>query len=164
MEPEPAAAPPAVAVVTENARAIPGAVFHFLAKGSDTEGRHALIKIIVQKGAEPPPHVHSREDESYFILKGSIRYTIGDNEITVAEGEYVYLPKDVPHSFEILSEQAEVLMWLSPPGLDQWFWNNSAPSQDAKPLPVPQGPPPADLIKHFVTSLHAYGVEMLAKT
>jgi hypothetical protein len=28
---------------TENARAIPGAVFHFLAMGSDSEGRHALI-------------------------------------------------------------------------------------------------------------------------
>lgn len=145
----------------ENTRAIPGAVFHFLAKGSETEGRHALIKILVERGAEPSAHTHSREDESYFILKGSIRYTVGGDKLTVNEGEHIYLPKDVPHSFEILSERAEVLMWLSPAGLDQWFWDNSAPAPDGKSLPVPQGPPPADMIKHFVTSLQAYGVEML---
>jgi quercetin dioxygenase-like cupin family protein len=144
-----------------NTRAIPGAVFHFLAKGTETEGRHALIKILVERGAEPPAHTHSREDESYFILKGSIRYTVGDEKLTVNEGEYVYLPKDLPHSFEILSERAEVLMWLGPAGLDQWFWDNSLPAPDGKSLPVPQGPPPADVIKHFVTSLQAYGVEML---
>ena len=145
----------------ENTRAIPGAVFHFLAKGHETDGRHALIKILVQRGAEPPPHTHSREDESYFIIKGSIRYTIGEDQLTVNGDEYVYLPKDVPHSFEILSEQAEVLMWMSPAGLDQWFWDNSVPAPDGKPLPVPQGPPPPDVIKHFVTSLQSYGVEMI---
>jgi quercetin dioxygenase-like cupin family protein len=145
----------------KNTRAIPGAVFNFLAKGNETEGRHALIKILVRAGAEPPPHTHSREDESYFILKGSIRYTIGDDQLTVNEGEYVYLPKDVPHSFQILSDQAEMLMWLSPAGLEEWFWDNSIPAPDGKPLPVPQGPPPADMIKHFVTSLQSYGVEMI---
>jgi quercetin dioxygenase-like cupin family protein len=146
---------------SKNTRAIPGAVFHFLAKGSETEGRHALIKILVERGAEPPAHTHSREDESYFILKGSIRYTVGEEKLTVNEGGYVYLPKDVPHSFEILSDRAEVLMWLSPAGLDQWFWDNSAPAPDGKSIPVPQGPPPTDVIQHFVTSLQAYGVEML---
>jgi quercetin dioxygenase-like cupin family protein len=145
----------------ENTRAIPGAVFNFLAWGHETSGRHALIKIIVQRGAEPPPHTHSREDESYFILKGSIQYTIGDHQLTVNEGEYVYLPKDVPHSFKILSEKAEVLMLMSPAGLEQWFWDNSVPAPDGKPLGIPQGPPPADVIEHFVTSLHAYGVEMI---
>lgn len=145
----------------ENTRAIPGALFHFLAKGEDTNGRHALIMINVQRGAEPPPHTHAREDESYFILKGSIRYTIGKDQITVNEGEYVYLPKDVPHSFEILSDQADVLMCMCPAGLDQWFWDNSVPAPDGKPLPMPQGPPPAEVIQHFVTSLQSYGVEMI---
>jgi quercetin dioxygenase-like cupin family protein len=145
----------------ENTRAIPGAVFNFLARAHETDGRHALIKITVQRGAEPPPHTHSREDESYLILKGSIRYTVGDDQITVNEGEYIYLPKDVPHSFELLSDKAEVLMWISPAGLDQWFWDNSAPAPDGKPLPIHQGPPPADVIEQFVTSLQSYGVKMI---
>ena len=145
----------------ENTRVIPGAVFSFLAMGHETEGRHSLIKISVQRGAEPPAHTHTREDESYFILKGSITYTVGEERINVNEGEYVFLPKDVPHKFEIISEAAEVLMWLSPAGLDEWFWNNSAPSADAKPLPLTQGPPPPHLVEHFVTSLREYGLEMV---
>ncbi|HEY5745900.1 MAG TPA: cupin domain-containing protein [Chryseolinea sp.] len=145
----------------ENTRAIPGAVFHFLAKSDETGGRHALIKIIVQRGAEPPAHTHSREDESYFIIKGSVRYTIGEDQVTVNEGEYVYLPKDLPHSFQVLSDKAEVLMWMSPGGLDQWFWDNSVPAPDGKPLPIPNGPPPPDVIQHFVTSLESYGVKMV---
>ncbi len=145
----------------ENTRAIPGGVFNFLSMGHETEGRHSLMRIIVNRGAEPPAHTHSREDESYYILKGSIRYTIGEDVITVHAGEYVYLPKGVPHKFELLSEQAEVLMWISPAGLEQWFWDNSAPAPDGNQLPMPQGPPPAHVIDHFVNSLREYGVEMI---
>ena len=90
----------------ENTRAIPGGVFNFLTMGSQTDGRHSLIRIVVNRGAEPPAHTHAREDESYYMLKGSIRFTVGEDVIVVKEGEYVYLPQDVPHKFELLSEQA----------------------------------------------------------
>jgi len=145
----------------ENTRAIPGAVFHFLSMGHETNGNQSLMKITVQRGAEPPAHTHSREDEAYFILAGSITYTIGEDTITVNEGEYVYLPKNVPHKFEVVSEKAEVLMLISPAGLDQWFWDNSAPAPDGKALPIQQGPPPPHIIEHFVNTLRDYGVEMV---
>lgn len=144
----------------ENTRAIPGAVFNFLAMGQETNAHHALIKIKVERGAEPPKHTHTREDESYYILKGSIRYTIGDDVITVNEGEYVYLPKNVPHSFNVQSDEAEVLMWLSPAGLEQWFWDNSTPAANGQALALPEGPPPAHIIDQFVRSLREYGVEV----
>ncbi len=145
---------------SENTRAIPGAVFHFLTQAHETNGGSSLIKITVHRGSEPPRHVHSREDESYFILKGSIRYSVGEDEIIVNEGDYVYLPKNIPHSFELQSEKAEVLMWMSPAGLEQWFWDNSTPAPDGNMLPVPQGPPPPHVIERFVSSLREYGVEM----
>ena len=145
----------------ENTRAIPGAVFHFLAMGNQTNGNQSLIKITVQRGAEPPAHTHAREDEAYFILAGSITYTIGEDIITANQGEYVYLPKNVPHKFEIVSEKAEVLMWISPAGLDEWFWDNSAPAPDGKALPIQQGPPPSHVIEHFVNTLREYGVEIV---
>ena len=145
----------------ENTRAIPGGVFNFLSMGHETNGGHALMRIIVNRGAEPPAHTHSREDESYYLLSGSIRYTIGEDVITVHAGEYVYLPNGVPHKFEVLTEQAEVLMWISRAGLDQWFWDNSAPAPDGKQMPAPQGPPPAHVVEHFVKSLREYGVEMM---
>jgi quercetin dioxygenase-like cupin family protein len=145
---------------SENSRAIPGALFHFLVNGTQTGGSFSLIQIHVSRGSEPPAHTHAREDESYYIQEGAVRYKVGEKIIEVEAGDYIYLPKGISHQFEILTESARLLMWMSPAGLDQWFWDNSVPAPDMKPLPVPQGPPPGEAIEHFVTSLRAYGVEM----
>ncbi len=144
----------------ENTRAIPGAVFHFLVRGTQTGGSHSLIQIEVQRGAEPPAHVHQREDESYYVLAGSIHYYVGEQEFVANAGDYVYLPKGVTHQFSVLSESARLLMWIAPAGLDEWFWENSTPAPDGKPLPVPQGPPPQEAVDHFVRTLGEYGVSM----
>ncbi len=144
----------------ENTRAIPGAVFNFLVRGEQTGESFSLIQIDVQRGAEPPAHVHQREDESYYVLSGSIQYYVSDQEILANAGDYVYLPKGVTHQFQILSDRARLLMWISPAGLDEWFWENSTPAPDMKALPVPQGPPPQETIDHFVRTLGEYGVMM----
>jgi hypothetical protein len=36
--------------------------------GEDTEGRYAQWEAIVPPGGGPPPHVHSREEEGFYIL------------------------------------------------------------------------------------------------
>lgn len=144
----------------ENSRAIPGALFHFLANGKQTNNLFSLIYIEVHKGNEPPAHVHQREDESYYILEGSIRFWIGNEIFDAKAGDFIHLPKGIPHKFELQSECVKELMWMTPSGLDQWFWDNSAPAPDMKPMPVATEPPPPEMIANFVTSLSAYGVEM----
>lgn len=144
----------------ENSRAIPGAVFNFLTRGEQTGGKFALIQIDVQHGNEPPSHTHSLEDEAYFIFEGRVRYRIGAKEVVAGPGDFVYLPQGLPHQFEILTTNARMIMWVSPAGLDQWFWDNSVPAPDMQPLPLPQGPPPPEAIDHFVRTLGMYGVEM----
>lgn len=144
-----------------NSRAIPGALFHFLAKGDDTAGRYALVEILVKAGNEPPAHTHEREDEVYFILNGEMRFDVGGDVLHAKAGDHVYLPKDVPHAFKVISESAHVLMWVAPAGLDQWFWDNSVPAPDMQPLPLPAGPPPPEAIEHFVRTLADYGVHMV---
>lgn len=145
----------------ENSRAIPGALFHFLSNGQQTNGMFSLMYIEVHKGNEPPPHVHQREDESYYILEGLIRFWIGDQVIDAKAGDFIHLPKGLPHRFEVQSECVKELMWITPSGLEQWFWDNSRPAPGMQPLPVMTGPPPPEMIEHFVRSLSEYGVEMV---
>ena len=144
----------------KNTRAIPGALFHFLATGEQTAGDHSLIEIQVLAGNEPPAHTHEHEDEMYFILEGRMRFEVGERTIDATPGSYVYLPRGVQHSFKVNSDRAHVLMWLTPAGLEQWFWDNSAPVPDMLPMPLPAGPPPPELVQHFVSSLAEYGVHM----
>ena len=145
----------------ENSRAIPGALFHFLAGGQQTNNMFSLMYIEVHKGNEPPAHVHQNEDESYYILEGSIRFWIGDQIIDCKPGDFIHLPKAVPHKFELQSDCVKELMWISPSGLEKWFWDNSVPAPDMKPLPVMTRPPAPEMIAHFVQSLSKYGVEMV---
>jgi quercetin dioxygenase-like cupin family protein len=144
-----------------NSRAIPGALFHFLATGEQTNNQFALIYIEVYKGNEPPAHTHRNEDENYYILDGHIKFWVGDHVFDAKAGDFVHLPKNVPHRFELQSECVKELMWITPTGLEQWFWDNSAPAANMQPLPLSQEPPSAELMNHFVTSLAGYGVELV---
>lgn len=144
----------------ENSRAIPGAMFHFLATGEQTNNLFSLMYIEVHKGNEPPAHVHKNEDESYYILEGAVRFWIGDQILDAKAGDFIHLPKGIPHKFELQSAYVKELMWMTPSGLEKWFWDNSAPAPDMKPLPVMTEPPPAELMAHFVQSLSAYGVDL----
>jgi quercetin dioxygenase-like cupin family protein len=145
----------------ENSRAIPGALFHFLASGEHTNNLFSLMYIEVHKGNEPPAHTHQWEDESYYILEGSIRFWVGEKVINAKAGNFIHLPKGVPHKFELQSDCVKELMWMTPSGLEKWFWDNSVPATDMQPLPVMKDPPTSDVIAHFVQSLSEYGVEMV---
>ena len=145
----------------ENSRAIPGALFHFLASGEQTNDQFSLIYIEVYKGNEPPGHTHEREDENYYILEGSIRFWVGEKIIDAKAGDFIHLPKGIPHKFELQSDRVKELMWMTPSGLEKWFWDNSVPATDMRPLPVATEPPPPQVIAHFVQSLSAFGVEMV---
>ena len=143
-----------------NTRAIPGAVFNFLATGGQTGNAFSLIKIEVLKGAEPPEHTHANEDEAYFIMEGEMRFWIGGKVFDAKAGDFIFLPKGISHRFQVQTERVIELMWIAPAGLDQWFWDNSQPAPDGLAMPLLQGPPPPEMVDHFVSSLRKYGVEM----
>jgi mannose-6-phosphate isomerase-like protein (cupin superfamily) len=56
--------------------AVVGDVYRFLATGDDTNGKYALFEALVGPGGGPPPHVHSREEEGFYVLEGEITFTI----------------------------------------------------------------------------------------
>jgi len=145
----------------DNSRVIPGALFHFLATGIQTNNQFSLMYIEVHKGNEPPPHTHKNEDENYYILEGEIKFWVGDDVFIAKAGDFIHLPKGIPHRFELQSAIVKELMWMTPAGLEQWFWDNSAPAVSMQPLPLQKEPPPPEVINHFVRSLSGYGVEMV---
>ena len=54
-----------------------GDVYRFLATGEDTNGKYALFEALVPPGGGPPPHVHSREEEGFYVLEGEITFSVG---------------------------------------------------------------------------------------
>ena len=48
--------------------AVVGDVYRFLATGQETNGKYAMWEAVVPPGGGPPPHVHSREEEGFYVL------------------------------------------------------------------------------------------------
>ena len=63
-----------------------GDVYRFLATGEDTNCKYTLIEALVGPGGGPPPHVHSREEEGFYVLEGEITLFIGDQRLVEIAG------------------------------------------------------------------------------
>jgi mannose-6-phosphate isomerase-like protein (cupin superfamily) len=47
----------------------------------------------------PPPHLHRRHVESFYVLEGELTFTAPDRELRAEAGSWVQVPAGVPHSF-----------------------------------------------------------------
>lgn len=112
-----------------------------IAYASETNGAFSLVKNVMRKGFEPPLHVHTREDESNFILKGEIQFTVGDKTIRAKAGDYIHLPKNVPHTFKLLTDTAETLLVITPGGFEEMFVECSRPAPATELPPLGEKPP-----------------------
>ena len=136
-----------------------GDVYRHLATGAQTGGAHVLTEARVLPGGGPPPHIHRREDEAFFILEGEITFTLGERRIVATAGTFVQAPRDIPHAFKNESAApARMLILLSPPGFERFMEEIAQPveSIDSPPVPVT----PADIEK-LLTVAPKYGIEVL---
>jgi quercetin dioxygenase-like cupin family protein len=117
--------------------------FSFLVTGKDTNGAFSLTHCYFREGKSftPPPHYHKFEDESFFILEGEMDFHVGDKKFKAGAGEFVFLSKNVPHHFNIVSKTAKALLLITPAGLEVFFKEFSAPAQTLDLPPIPESNP-----------------------
>jgi len=54
-----------------------------------------------EPGTPPPPHVHRRHVESFFVLAGELTVTAGGRELRAGAGAWVQVPAGTPHTFAV---------------------------------------------------------------
>lgn len=84
--------------------AVVGDVYRFMATGEDTNGKYAMWEAIVPPGGGPPPHVHSREEESFYILEGEIIFQIGEERVVATAGMFTVLFFSVAPAMQAIVE------------------------------------------------------------
>jgi quercetin dioxygenase-like cupin family protein len=88
--------------------------------GAQSEEAYSLIEMTHPANAGPAQHIHPTGSEAFYVLEGE--YTIHcDQSVYVAQaGDFVLIPKGIPHSYCSGEEGGKVLV-ISPAGLEKYF-------------------------------------------
>ena len=134
-------------------------VYRFLVTGEDTNGKYALWEALVPPGGGPPPHVHSREEEGFYILEGQITFTINGEKIVAKAGTFANMPVGTPHSFKNESDHpAKMLISVAPAGLEKMFMEVGVSLSEGATTALP---PTKAEIEKLLAVAPRYGVEIL---
>jgi quercetin dioxygenase-like cupin family protein len=138
--------------------AVVGDVYRFLATGEDTDGKYALWEAIVPPGGGPPPHVHSREEEGFYLLEGEIAFTINGERVVAMAGMFANMPVGTPHSFKNESSRpAKMLISVAPAGLERMFFEVGVPLPEGSTTALP---PTKEEIEKLLEVAPSYGIEI----
>ena len=124
--------------------------------GTDTSGAFAVLEEITPPQGGPPPHMHSREDETFYVLEGELEFRVSDRTLLATAGSVIYGPRGILHTFKnVGTTPSRILVLVTPAGLEKMFEELGEPVTD--PSSPPEGPPD---IERLMAVNRKYGVEI----
>ena len=87
-------------------------------------------------------HIHSREDECFYVLEGSIRARCGEQVFEAGPRSFIYMPRGVAHDWDVTSEgEATVLIITVPGGFEGFLgqYHAAASQQDRDQIAAQYG-------------------------
>jgi mannose-6-phosphate isomerase-like protein (cupin superfamily) len=100
---------------------------------ASTGGAYCAFEQTLAPGQGVPLHVHSRDDEVYYILEGRLEMQCGQRTFTAEAGAMVVIPRGIPHAFCNPAETPiRFLNLFVPGGFDEFVAElNQLPPADA---------------------------------
>jgi quercetin dioxygenase-like cupin family protein len=117
-----------------------GALMVVKASEEQTAGAFSLLDQTAPAGYAPPRHVHQTEDEAWYVLDGNVEFFCGDQTLSAGALSFVFLPKNVPHTFKVRGDSGARLLTLSVPGTFASFVVEAGEPAPSLTIPPP-GPP-----------------------
>jgi uncharacterized cupin superfamily protein len=134
-----------------------GTLMTVKATGATTRGAFGLIEQELPPGFATPRHIHHREDEPFYILRGELTFQCGDRTLVAGPGAFVFLPRGIAHGFQVTSDTpARILQFNFPAGVERFFVEaGESASADAQP---PAGPPN---VARMMSLAGKYGLDIM---
>jgi len=106
-----------------------GDLYTFKATGKQTNGAYTIIDQVIQPQNGPPPHIHHREDEAFYVLEGRFSFLSGEKQSLLESGSFVHVPKGTLHTFKNIDDRpGRLLVFISPAGLEEFFYAIGTPA------------------------------------
>jgi mannose-6-phosphate isomerase-like protein (cupin superfamily) len=108
------------------------------ATGEETNGSLYLGEVVAAPGFPgPPPHVHERLHDMFYVLEGRLTVRLGDESTELPGGSFVCVPPGVVHTFSNPTQTpVRFLNFNTPAGWENYMRDLDAalakgtPSQD----------------------------------
>ena len=126
---------------------------------------YSVFENVTRAGyAGPPPHRHLRQDEAFYVLEGRFRFLVDGRPIDASAGAFVNVPKGALHIFSTEGTGiGRLLVVVAPPGDFERFVEEAGERVEiTAPPPLPEGPPPADLLARIASAAARYHIEIPA--
>jgi mannose-6-phosphate isomerase-like protein (cupin superfamily) len=120
-----------------------------LTAAADTDGRHDFTDSVLSAGSTTPLHVHTRYDERFWVVSGSLTVWAGPDRVTLRSGDYYAVPMNIPHAIRSGPEGSRALQISSPAGFAELIARAGTPAH----LATPETEFDADLFMAVTTDL-----------
>jgi mannose-6-phosphate isomerase-like protein (cupin superfamily) len=98
---------------------VAGDVYTVKATGANTGGAFGFIDATVPPGRGSDPHAHGSESEAFYLLSGELEFLDGDRRFTARQGDFVFVPPGIRHSFFNRGVHSARMVFMYSPGGDR---------------------------------------------
>lgn len=104
--------------------------------GEQTDGAFAFMDGLIEPDHGNVPHIHSMEDEAFYIASGEFEFINGSEKITAGSGDFLYIPKGTRHAFKNIGKKpARLLVFYTPAGPESFFLTHGETGRAPEPWP-----------------------------
>lgn len=135
--------------------ALVGSRVEFVLTPEQSGGKLAAITVdLVPLDPGPPPHTHTREDETFYVLDGPVVFSDNGVERELQTGQCFFGPRNRMHKFRNPQDKPAKLLCLFEP-VDDGFYGYIPVVCDAG---KPNGPPSESHIKCVLENGPKFGI------
>src|SRR3954469_19388569 len=129
MPASPTASPTALTSLAEPTVALPGdgevrwyrdRLVDLRLTGARTSDRISLVEVTMPAGATTPLHRQPYDDETLYVLEGTLTVHLDGTHHTVGPGAVVFIPREVPHAL-LADEATKLIIFGIPAGQERYF-------------------------------------------
>lgn len=107
-----------------------------------------VLEMTLPVGSSAPLHVHDSLDDTWYILDGEMVVRCGDDTRSVGAGDWVSMPRGVPHTFRVVgTHDARILLVHDNATFRDLIRDLGVPAQAHVVPPQPMFPPMDELAR-----------------
>jgi mannose-6-phosphate isomerase-like protein (cupin superfamily) len=120
-----------------------------------------VLEHLAPFGDSAPLHVHHHEDEVFHVISGELCCRIGGRDLTLRAGETAQAPKQVPHTYVVMSREGARWLTVTCGGDFERLVRSLSRPAEHDGLPVAAPAPTAEQRAALAAACLANGVELV---